>query len=128
MMIPWMALCVNRFFEIFFGHALWTRPFGRRVDGAAPRGFLRFLSLTAFQAEGCGIALRAMSFIMPPAAGSASFGGSPSRNDTVRNEEGRSLDSEYHGSGSYLSPMPSCGSARDDGGGGRHTVISEEDE
>ena len=32
-----------------------------RVDGAAPRGFLRFLSLTAFQAEGCGIALRAMS-------------------------------------------------------------------
>ena len=31
--------------------------FGVRVDGAAPRGFLRFLSLTAFQAEGCGIAL-----------------------------------------------------------------------
>ena len=27
---------------------------GVRVDGAAPRGFLRFLSLTAFQAEGCG--------------------------------------------------------------------------
>ena len=25
-----------------------------RVDGASPRGFLRFLSLTAFQAEGCG--------------------------------------------------------------------------
>ena len=25
-----------------------------RVDGAAPRGFLRFLGLTAFQAEGCG--------------------------------------------------------------------------
>ena len=32
-----------------FGHT-----FGVRVDGAAPRGFLRFLSLTAFQAEGCG--------------------------------------------------------------------------
>ena len=31
-----------------------TRPAGVRVDGAAPRGFLRFLSLTAFQAEGCG--------------------------------------------------------------------------
>ena len=25
-----------------------------RVDGAAPRGFLRFLSLTALRAEGCG--------------------------------------------------------------------------
>ena len=33
MMIPWMALCVNRVFEIFL-----TRPFGVRVDGAAPRG------------------------------------------------------------------------------------------
>ena len=33
------------------------RAFGARVDGASPRGFLRFLSLTAFQAEGCGIAL-----------------------------------------------------------------------
>ena len=32
-----------------FGHAC-----GVRVDGAAPRGFLRFLGLTAFQAEGCG--------------------------------------------------------------------------
>jgi len=31
--------------------------FGVRVDGAAPRGSLRFLSLTAFPAEGCGIAL-----------------------------------------------------------------------
>ena len=30
-----------------------------RVDGAAPRGFLRFLSLTALWAEGCGGALRA---------------------------------------------------------------------
>ena len=35
-----------------FGHT-----FGVKVDGASPRGFLRFLSLTAFQAEGCGIAL-----------------------------------------------------------------------
>ena len=50
MMISWMTLCVNCFFEIFFGHALS----GVKVDGAAPRGFLRFLSLTAFQAEGCG--------------------------------------------------------------------------
>ena len=32
-----------------FGHTC-----GVRVDGAAPRGFLRFLGLTAFQAEGCG--------------------------------------------------------------------------
>ena len=30
---------------------------GVKVDGAAPRGFLRFLSLTALRAEGCGIAL-----------------------------------------------------------------------
>ncbi len=37
------------------------RAFGARVDGASPRRFLRFLSLTAFQAEGCGIARRAMS-------------------------------------------------------------------
>ena len=39
-------------------------------------------------ARGLWIALRAMSFIMPPAAGLAASGGSPSRNDTVRNEEG----------------------------------------
>ena len=76
-----MGVCVNRVFEISL-HALS----GVRVDGAAPRGLwppaggrlcrrvvkekvLRidrpaaggFLSLTAFQAEGCGIALRAMS-------------------------------------------------------------------
>ena len=31
------------------GHA-----FGVRVDGTSSRRFLRFLSLTAFQAEGCG--------------------------------------------------------------------------
>ena len=35
-----------------FGHAC-----GVRVDGASPRRFLRFLSLTALQSEGCGIAL-----------------------------------------------------------------------
>ena len=84
MMISWMAFCVNRFFKYFldtpFGHAC-----GVRVDGAAPRelwppasgrlcslalrgqgerflgltGLMAggFLSLTAFQAEGCGIAL-----------------------------------------------------------------------
>ena len=28
--------------------------FGVRVDGASPRGFLRFVSLTALGAEGCG--------------------------------------------------------------------------
>ena len=33
MMIPWMGVCVNRFFEISL-HALS----GVRVDGAAPRG------------------------------------------------------------------------------------------
>ena len=33
------------------------RAFGVRVDGALPRGFLRFLGLTALRAEGCGIAL-----------------------------------------------------------------------
>ena len=32
-----------------FGHT-----FGVRVDGALPRGFLRFLGLTALWAEGCG--------------------------------------------------------------------------
>ena len=37
---------------------LWTRPAGVRVDGPPARGFL---DLTAFQAEGCGIARRAMS-------------------------------------------------------------------
>ena len=35
-----------------FGHAC-----GVRVDGTSSRGFLRFLGLTAFQAEGYGIAL-----------------------------------------------------------------------
>ena len=32
-----------------------------RVNGASPRRFLRFLSLTALRAEGCGITLRAIS-------------------------------------------------------------------
>ena len=32
---------------------------------------------------------------------------------------GRSLDSEYHGSGSCLFPIPACSSARDDGGSER---------
>ena len=32
-----------------------------KVDGASPRGFLRFLGLTGLRPEGCGIALRAMS-------------------------------------------------------------------
>ena len=38
-------LCVGR----GFGHTC-----GVKVDGPLARGFLRFLSLTAFQAEGCG--------------------------------------------------------------------------
>ena len=42
------------FLDTPFGHT-----FGVRVDVAAPRGFLRFLSLTALRAEGCGGALRA---------------------------------------------------------------------
>ena len=36
----------------FSGHAC-----GVRVDGTSSRRFLRFLSLTAFQAEGCGLPL-----------------------------------------------------------------------
>ena len=56
-----------------------------RIDRPDGRKVLKFDG--AFGLEGCGIALRAMSFIMLPAASSASFGGSPSRNDTVRNEE-----------------------------------------
>ena len=36
----------------YYGHT-----FGVRVDGTSSRRFLRFLSLTAFQAEGGGIAL-----------------------------------------------------------------------
>ena len=41
--------------------------FGVRVDGTSSRRFLRFLSLTAFQAEGCGGGFAA-DFIMPPLA------------------------------------------------------------
>ena len=51
MMIPWMGVCVNRFFEIFLliymeRFLRWTRPGAVRV--------LRFDS--ACGAEGCGIA------------------------------------------------------------------------
>ena len=42
-----------------------------RVDGASPRRFLRFLSLTALQAEGCGGALRAQIIKEGGAAGAA---------------------------------------------------------
>ena len=42
--------------SIFFG-PLWTRPAGVRVDGPLDRGFLRFVSLTALRAEGCGLPL-----------------------------------------------------------------------
>ena len=41
--------------------------FGVRVDGTSSRRFLRFVSLTAFQAEGCGGGIAA-NFIMPPSA------------------------------------------------------------
>ena len=41
-----------------------------KVDGASPRGFLRFLSLTAFQAEGYGGGFAA-SFIKRGAADAA---------------------------------------------------------
>ena len=66
-----MVICVNCFFEIFFGHALSGVRVQRvqkvqkvqrgkvlRIDRPAAGGFL---SLTAFQAEGCGIAPWAMS-------------------------------------------------------------------
>lgn len=57
----------------------WTRPAGMRVDGPPTRGLCRrvvkgkvlkmdgpsaqgFLSLTAFQAEGCGLPLRGNAY------------------------------------------------------------------
>ena len=49
-MLPGFFVEQGRGFAI--GHT-----FGVRVDGTASRRFLRFLSLAAFQAEGCGIAL-----------------------------------------------------------------------
>ena len=45
--------------------------FGVRVDGALPRGFVSFLSLTAFQAEGCGIALSGDEFYNAASGGFA---------------------------------------------------------
>ena len=48
----------------------WDKPlWGLRVDGPLGRRFLRGLSLTRLWREGCGIALRAMSIIMPPFGG-----------------------------------------------------------
>ena len=62
-----MVICVKRFFKIFFGHALSGVRVQRvlkvqkvqrrkvlRIDRPAAGGFL---SLTAFQAEGCGLPL-----------------------------------------------------------------------
>ncbi len=46
-----------------------TPLWGVRVDGPLGRRFLRGLSLTRLWREGCGIALRAMSIIMPPFGG-----------------------------------------------------------
>ena len=55
--------------EVFLcvGYAL-GHTCGVRVDGPLARGFLRFLSLTAFQAEGCGSALRAQIIKSRPAS------------------------------------------------------------
>ena len=46
----------------WFGMGAIGHTFGVRVDGASPRRFLRFLSLTTFQAEGYGIALTGDEF------------------------------------------------------------------
>ena len=40
--------------DIFYYGRGFGHTFGVRVDGPLARGFLRFLSLTAFQAEGGG--------------------------------------------------------------------------
>ena len=53
-----------------FNYFLILHACGVRVDGASPRRFLRFLSLTALRAEGCGGGFAA-SFIKRGAAGAA---------------------------------------------------------
>ena len=51
----------------YYGRGLGD-TFGVKVDGTSSRRFLRFLSLTAFQAEGGGIALSGDEFYKPPSA------------------------------------------------------------
>ena len=47
----------STFLGAAFGHAC-----GVRVDGPLARGFLRFVSLTALRAEGCGLPLRGNAY------------------------------------------------------------------
>ena len=57
---PWAEKRVTDiqfYFVVLIDIFYYGCAFGVRVDGPLARGFLRFLSLTAFQAEGCGIAL-----------------------------------------------------------------------
>ena len=59
---PWAEKRVTDiqfYFVVLIDIFYYGCAFGVRVDGPLARGFLRFLSLTAFQAEGCGSALRA---------------------------------------------------------------------
>ena len=48
---------IQFYFVVLIDIFYYGRAFGVRIDGPLARGFLRFLSLTAFQAEGGGIAL-----------------------------------------------------------------------
>ena len=45
---------IQFYFVVLIDIFYYRHAFGVRVDGTSSRGFLRFLSLTAFQAEGCG--------------------------------------------------------------------------
>ena len=45
---------IRFYFVVLIDIFYYGRGFGVRVDGTSSRRFLRFLSLTAFQAEGCG--------------------------------------------------------------------------
>ena len=45
---------IQFYFVVLIDIFYYGRAFGVRVDGPLARGFLRFLSLTAFQAEGGG--------------------------------------------------------------------------
>ena len=81
--------------------------------------------MTAFQAEGYGGALSGADF-KKGARALRHFdrSGAEWRNLTPpwyrKHWSRRSLDSAYHWSNSHLSPMPACGSARDDDVGGQH--------
>ena len=59
---PWAeerVTAIQFYFVVLIDIFYYGHTFGVRVDGTSSRRFLRFLSLTAFQAEGGGIALRA---------------------------------------------------------------------